>query len=371
MRRPKIDAPRKILLAPRNFSRAPPMTNQKPIHRRWPMLRSLSLVVVPLFSLACADAHLGHGRPDAAVADAAAPVADNVPTATALGDALGAAGLDPAHLPPLAALDDVQRDAVMQTFTQSLGWQCSDCHEADMSVPTRRTRIAAKMWDVFVRGLQLSDGSVVYCDSCHQGAATFLDRRDTSPTGTLADWMRRAYVMPLQRSDGKAHGCATCHGTPYVGKFLDQWGASPPDLGGGGDGGDDSGGDGEGSGGAGGGGGASGSGGGDDSGPDMARLGCGKLLACIDACGSNTRCAGTCKSHAPAAAKKLLQAAQQCAQADCMKAMRCRSASDDSDDCNRCFSNASAGGETGVVCVPADDPNCGDCANEWLACEDN
>jgi hypothetical protein len=344
----------------RNFFRAPPMTDQKPFHRRSPMLRSLSFCLVPLFTLSCAGGHPGNEKPDAAVADAAAPVAAHVPVATTMGDALSAAGLDPAHLPRLDQLDSVQRDAVMQTFTQALGLQCGDCHEADNAVPTRRTRIAGKMWDRFARGLRFSDGSALYCDSCHQGMATFLDRRDTSPTGPLAAWMGDAYVTPLERSDGKSHDCATCHGTPYVGKFLAQWGASPPDLGGSGDGGDDT---------SGGGGGTGGSGGGD--GPDMATLGCGKLLACIDGCGSNTRCVGTCKSHAPADAKKLLQVAQQCAQQDCMKAMRCRSASDDSDDCNRCFSNASSGGVTGVVCVPADDPNCGDCAAEWLACENN
>jgi hypothetical protein len=329
------------------------------------MLRSLALLIVPLFTLACANVAVERKRPDAGPDDAGASVADHVPTATALGDALSAAGLDPAHLPALDQLDDAQRDAVMQTFTQALGMQCGGCHVADASLPTRRTRIAGKMWDRFVRGLRFSDGSALYCDSCHQGAITFLDRRDASPTGILADWMRRAYVVPLQHSDGKPSDCATCHGTPYVGGFLTQWGEGPPDLRGDGEGGDGAHGGSDGGDGA--------RGGSDDggSGADMATLGCGRLLACIDGCAKDTRCVGSCKSHAPSAAKKLLQTAEQCAQQACMKAMRCRSASDDSDDCNRCFSNASAGGVTGVACVPVDDPSCGDCASEWQACESN
>jgi hypothetical protein len=104
--------------------------------------------------------------------------------------------------------------------------------------------------------------------------------------------------------------------------------------------------------------------------PDMARAGCGALLACIDACATgDTRCAGNCKSHAPALAKQLLAAAQKCAVDSCVIAKRCTSGSDDSIDCNQCYSNASSGGVTGVACVPASDPDCGDCAADWAACE--
>ena len=307
------------------------------------MLRSLSLFSI--FTLACTAGAVGRVPVDAAapVDDAGTPALAHAPIPSTMGDALVAAGLDPANLPSLDALDDTQRDAVMQTFDDALGLQCGDCHEADPSLPTRRTRIAGKMWDQFVRGLRFSDGSAIYCDSCHQGALTFLDRRDLSPTGLLAAWMGAAYVTPLARSDGNAHSCATCHGDPYVGRFLDGWGADPPAP-------DD--------------GGAPA-----DLGPDMATLGCGRLVACIDDCDGDTRCGGECKAHAPVAAKQLLQAADACALAACKKDGRCTSATDDSDDCNLCFSNASAGGVTGVACAPEDDVDCGDCSAEWQACE--
>jgi hypothetical protein len=273
-----------------------------------------------------------------------------LPTPTKMSDALAGVGLDPTHLPSLDALDDRQQQAVMQTFTQALGMSCDGCHEDNRAIPTRRTRIAGKMWDVMVRGLRFGDGSAIYCDSCHDGAATFLVRGDTSPDGQLGQWMRAAYVDPLARSDGNANGCATCHGAPYVGKFLGAWGEGPPDLGGPG---------------------SSDDGGTEGVAGDMARAGCGKLLGCIDACGSDTRCAGECKSHAPAPAKQILAAAQDCSQSECKQAGRCKSASDDSDDCNRCYSNSSAGPGTGETCMPVGDPECGRCAAEWLACEDD
>ena len=45
---------------------------------------------------------------------------------------------------------------------------------------TPQKRVAQKMWDEFVRKLSLPDGQPLYCDSCHQGKLTFLDRSDTS-----------------------------------------------------------------------------------------------------------------------------------------------------------------------------------------------
>lgn len=320
---------------------------------------SRRLLPLVLFVTACSFDLPGAPSPDAAAPlDLAAPLPSHAPTPTMLGDALANAGLDPSSLPPLASLDDATRDAVMQTFTQALGLACTECHAADYAAPTRRTRIAARMWDDMTRTLRFSDGSALYCDSCHAGAATFLDRSDVTPGGALGEWMRAAYVTPLARSDGSAISCATCHGTPYVGGFLDQWGAGPPDLGGIdliGDGGIrdagilDA---------------------GLDAAPaDLAVAGCGKLLACIDGCGSDTHCAGECKAHAPAAAKQLLQAADDCALAACVADKRCKNASDDTPDCDTCFDNASSGGATGVACVPSDDPDCGACATAWLACE--
>jgi hypothetical protein len=303
------------------------------------------LVLLPL--IGCAD-------PSAAVVvgpDAAAPEAG--PPPTAMAGALAAVGLDVTQLPAFDELTDAQLPAVMDTFTRALGVGCGDCHEPDFTVATARTRIARKMWDRLVRGLLRRDGGALYCDSCHAGQVTFLDRSDPRPDGALGRWMLANYVTPLARRDGAPHGCATCHGDPFVGGFLDDWSApdAPPD-------------------------------GAQDAGtpeppPDLGPapadggvVGCESLLVCIDACAATDgKCVGACKRKASAAAKALLSAAEQCADDACVAAGRCHSAADDSADCNACFSNASAGGATGVPCAPVDDPICGACADGWLECE--
>ena len=293
---------------------------------------------------------LGCDEPQARIAgavDAAVATPETGPPATGMADALAAAGLDAAALPPLDDVGGTQLAAVMDTFSRALGLGCGDCHEADYAVPTPRTRIARKMWDRLARGLVRRDGRALYCDSCHAGRATFLDRSDARPDGALGRWMQASYVTPLLRRDGAPHDCTTCHGSPFVAGFLDDWGgadetadagAAPPDLG--------------------------------APAGDLGAVGCEALLVCLDGCAAaDTSCAGACKRHASAAARALLTAAQACADAACITAGRCRSSSDDSTDCNACYSNASAGGATGVACVPVDDPVCGACAAEWLACE--
>jgi hypothetical protein len=316
--------------------------------RRW--------VVVCALAAACAEPSRAELRrqADAGAHDSGAPsaTADGTPAPSAMLEALRAAGLDPAQLPSLDALDDRGLSAVMSTFNRSLGAQCLDCHERDYAAATRRTRIARQMWDRFVGGLRLPGGAPLYCDSCHAGQVTFLDRGDTRKDGALWRWMRRNYVDGLERADGAPLGCESCHGVPFVPKFLDEWAAAPDlappevaDLGP-----------------ADGGGAAS---------ADLGRAGCGALLACIDGCASNTSCEGHCKAHAPTAAKQLLAAAASCANQRCIASGRCASSADDSADCNACYSNASAGGVTGVACVPPSDPDCGACATEWNACESN
>lgn len=304
---------------------------------------------------------IGCADPPAALvgaADAGVP-SESGPPATAMATALQAVGLDPARLPPFDALDEAQRSAVMDTFTRALGLGCGDCHEADYAVATPRTRVARKMWDRLVRALVRRDGGALYCDSCHGGRATFLARGDATVGAALGDWMRASYVTPLLRRDGAPHGCATCHGEPFVGGFLDDWAAddddtpdagattmpprdlAPPaiesgDLG--------------------------------DRG-DLGVVGCEALIMCIDGCSGDGSCTGSCKRRASASARALLAAAEACANDACIAARRCRSASDDSAACNACFSNASAGGSTGVACVPPDDAICGACAAAWAACE--
>lgn len=320
------------------------------------MLRATSLVIL-LVAAGC------DGVPSARTADVDAgvptppPPAPYTPVPSALGDALSAAGLDVTQLPPFDALDATARDAVMQSFARALGAGCDDCHDADRAAPTPRTRIARLMWDRFVRGLRLRGGGPLYCDSCHQGALTFLDHSDESIDGPIGQFMQASYVDALVRSDGAPHGCATCHGTPFVPGFLDDWGAGDgPDGGGGGDDVD---------------GGVVGT---VDAGapPDLGVVGCEALLVCLDGCGhDDDSCERACKAAASDAARKLLDAARRCTLSDCEASKRCVDANDDTADCNACFSNSSSGGVTGVACMPADDPNCGDCADAWLACETN
>jgi hypothetical protein len=275
-----------------------------------------------------------------------------------MADALAAVGLDVAMLPPLGETSEEQRAAIMETFTRALGVGCRECHGDDYTADTPNVRIARQMWDRFVRGLGRRDGGALYCDSCHAGRATFLDRSDAHVEGALGQWMQASYVAPLVRRDGAPHDCATCHGVPFVGGFLADWAAgddlpdaaAPVDLGAPSDLAPST----------------------DLGGGDLGVVGCEALLVCLDACAAGDgTCTGICKRRASAAAKALLTAAQACANSACIVAGRCRSASDDSTACNACFANASAGGGTGAACVPPDDPICGACAAEWLACESN
>ena len=86
---------------------------------------------------------------------------------------------------------DKKRDAVMESFTIALGVGCTGCHaksgaQVDYEAETPKKNVAKKMWSELVRGLQKKDGSAIYCDSCHQGSMTFLDRADDR---ALTTWM--------------------------------------------------------------------------------------------------------------------------------------------------------------------------------------
>ncbi|WP_394822704.1 cytochrome c3 family protein [Pendulispora albinea] len=130
-------------------------------------------------------------------------------------------GLDLKNLPPLEKLEPAKVRKVMRTFNKALGAKCSDCHnEADYSAMTPKKKIALHMWNDYVRGLALEDGTALYCDSCHQGRMEFLDRRDKK---ALAAWMEQNYEDKMRRRDGKEHKCATCHGDPFDGAILARW----------------------------------------------------------------------------------------------------------------------------------------------------
>ena len=73
------------------------------------------------------------------------------------------------------------------------------------------------MWNDFTRALIRSEGGPVFCDSCHNGQATFLDRKDLA---ALGEWMEANFEAKLARADKKDHTCETCHGDPFEGKIL-------------------------------------------------------------------------------------------------------------------------------------------------------
>jgi hypothetical protein len=140
--------------------------------------------------------------------------------ATKMAADLQALGLDMKNLPPLEKLDPKVLRKVMGTFTRSLGVQCSGCHSGEnFAAPTPMKHVAAKMWNEWVRGYT-TGGQPIYCDSCHQGREKLLDKHDKK---ALSAWMEANFVKKLDRRDGKAVECATCHGEEFDPDFLEKW----------------------------------------------------------------------------------------------------------------------------------------------------
>jgi hypothetical protein len=150
------------------------------------------------------------------------PAVANKPIApSAMAADLKALGLEPGKLPPLAKMEPDKLRKVMKTFSKALGTNCAGCHDPnDFRAPTPKKKIASKMWDEYVRGLAFEDGSLLYCDSCHQGRMEMLDRHDKKELGR---WMDANYVAKLKRADKADHGCATCHGEEMEMHFLARW----------------------------------------------------------------------------------------------------------------------------------------------------
>lgn len=173
--------------------------------------RRLSLAFAPLLGLLSLVA-CGKGASDAAPSELRLQ-------SSSLVAALADAGVDLSQPPALDALTRAQRKAVMSSFTQALGVSCTGCHvEGHFDQSTPRLRAAEKMWNDYVRGQSLADGSPLYCDSCHQGQATFLDRSNEK---ALQGFMRENYVEGMRQRDGSAVTCATCHGEPFNRDLLD------------------------------------------------------------------------------------------------------------------------------------------------------
>lgn len=135
---------------------------------------------------------------------------------------LKALGLDPKALPPLNKIPPDKIRPLMMTFKKALGAECTACHDAgNFKAATPKKKIAAKMWDEFVRKLAMEKADdVLYCDSCHQGSMEFLDRHDKK---ALSAWMDANFVSKAKRVDKKDHSCETCHGDPFEPKFIAGW----------------------------------------------------------------------------------------------------------------------------------------------------
>jgi len=143
------------------------------------------------------------------------------PIPTAFAVRLQDLGLDPKSLPPMDKLEPRTLRGVMKLFAESLGIKCEQCHEeSDFAGPTRRKKIAWRMWDDFVVKLEMVDGSPLFCDSCHQGRVVQLDRRDPR---ALSAWMAANFVAMLARKDGQPSSCETCHVDMNM-RLLSDWG---------------------------------------------------------------------------------------------------------------------------------------------------
>lgn len=137
-------------------------------------------------------------------------------------------GIDLAALPDTleAAIGTrAKREAVMKAFTIALGVNCDGCHASsgsrvDYGADTPKKNVAKKMWANLVSGLKQKDNSALFCDSCHQGKMTFLDRKDDE---ALGNWMQANFVDKMVRRDGAKHDCSSCHGKPFDGNFIDSW----------------------------------------------------------------------------------------------------------------------------------------------------
>lgn len=142
-------------------------------------------------------------------------------TKSAFAEDLKKLGIDPLKPQPLNKLSSDTIRKLMPTFAKSLGVKCAACHDTDnFKTWTPKKRVAARMWNEFVVGMAMEDGSPLYCDSCHGGKMEFLDRHDKK---ALSGWMDANYVKKLKRTDKKEASCEGCHGDPFEARFLATW----------------------------------------------------------------------------------------------------------------------------------------------------
>lgn len=121
-------------------------------------------------------------------------------------------GLTVDTLPPTlseAVRDPARGRAIMKAFAIALGTTCDGCHvKGDFAKATKEKEGAERAYNRFVAGLRFGDGTPLFCDSCHQGKWSFLQRTDHDEVAT---WMKHNFVDKLVKKDGTAISCATCH----------------------------------------------------------------------------------------------------------------------------------------------------------------
>ncbi len=136
---------------------------------------------------------------------------------------LAALGITKDKVPLWNEMPHMTKKKVMGLMKQSLGFEkCSGCHAEDVSKVTRNMKVAKKMWDTFVAPLRQTDGSLVFCDSCHHGTTDVLVR---SSHDALVSFMKAEYTQRIAKADGSRHGCASCHGDPFQEDIVEKaWG---------------------------------------------------------------------------------------------------------------------------------------------------
>lgn len=190
----------------------------------------LATALAVSFLGACASSSTGAtaaGEPISGVkpgpAAPAAPTPLRPLVASQHADALASLGLDASALPTMDKLTPEQVRKVMGLFTKSLGVDCKFCHKGgDFKAPTEHKKLAERMWNEWVHGQKLLTAGTpgpIFCDSCHQGKAEFLDK---SNHDALAKWMKDEFVERLQPAT-VATSCESCHGKPFDGDFLEKW----------------------------------------------------------------------------------------------------------------------------------------------------